>query len=248
MFGKLAPAVALGAASAIALAGARVAAIDPPGGGAAAKGLTAVAGLTVGHHTLTERPTGCTVILAGAEAPSPASTCVAGAGHARNRAARSVEQLAAGPRDPALGRQRLRPRRRERRDALSRERKSASRSSAAVPIVPAAILIDLGFGGDPRSGRGRLRLPGRGRGDRRRGRRRQCRRRRRRHGGQARWAAAANEGRHRLGGDRCPTASSSRRSSPSTPSATSSIPRRARSSPALATPTARRSPTRELLR
>src|SRR2546428_2619016 len=30
---------------------------------AAAKGLTAVTGIKVGHHTLTERPTGCTVIL-----------------------------------------------------------------------------------------------------------------------------------------------------------------------------------------
>src|SRR5215210_3118891 len=27
------------------------------------KGLTAVSGIKVGHHTLTERPTGCTVIL-----------------------------------------------------------------------------------------------------------------------------------------------------------------------------------------
>ena len=27
-------------------------------------GLTAVEGLSVGHHTLTEKPTGCTVILA----------------------------------------------------------------------------------------------------------------------------------------------------------------------------------------
>lgn len=30
----------------------------------APKGLTAIAGLKVGHHTLTERPTGCTVVLA----------------------------------------------------------------------------------------------------------------------------------------------------------------------------------------
>src|SRR5205809_2996757 len=30
---------------------------------AAAKGLTAVTGIKVGHHTLTERPTGCTVVL-----------------------------------------------------------------------------------------------------------------------------------------------------------------------------------------
>ena len=32
------------------------------------KGLTEVAGIRVGHHTLTERPTGCTVILVEATA------------------------------------------------------------------------------------------------------------------------------------------------------------------------------------
>ena len=39
---------------------------------AGAKGLTDVAGIKVGHHTLTERPTGCTVILVEATAPSAA--------------------------------------------------------------------------------------------------------------------------------------------------------------------------------
>ena len=37
-------------------------------GGAPGGGLTAVAGLKVGHHTLGERATGCTVILAEAGA------------------------------------------------------------------------------------------------------------------------------------------------------------------------------------
>lgn len=37
---------------------------DRPGQGRA-RGLTAVEGITVGHHTLDERPTGCTVVLAG---------------------------------------------------------------------------------------------------------------------------------------------------------------------------------------
>ena len=38
------------------------------------KGLTAVAGIRVGHHTLTERPTGCTVVVVarpGAEEEEP---------------------------------------------------------------------------------------------------------------------------------------------------------------------------------
>lgn len=37
---------------------------DRPGQGGA-RGLTAVEGITVGHHTLDERPTGCTVVLTG---------------------------------------------------------------------------------------------------------------------------------------------------------------------------------------
>src|SRR5687768_18623687 len=48
----------LAAACAVGLTGAYAA------DGAFGKGLTAVAGLKVGHHTLSERPTGCTVILA----------------------------------------------------------------------------------------------------------------------------------------------------------------------------------------
>src|SRR5687768_9457183 len=67
MFGKLAGLASIAAASMLAMATLGAAASDPPAAGAAAKGLTAVRGLTVGHHTLTERPTGCTVILTGAE-------------------------------------------------------------------------------------------------------------------------------------------------------------------------------------
>ena len=58
-------------------------------------------------------------------------------------------------------------------------------AAGVVPIVPAAILFDLGFGGDPQDPPdGRLRLPGRRGRQRRPGRRRQRRRRRRRHGRQ----------------------------------------------------------------
>ena len=42
---------------------ATLAARQAPSTGAASNGITAVEGILVGHHTLTERPTGCTVIL-----------------------------------------------------------------------------------------------------------------------------------------------------------------------------------------
>ena len=58
MFGKLTRLASVAAASAVVFATLDAAPSDPPAAGAAAKGLTAVAGLTVGHHTLTERPTG----------------------------------------------------------------------------------------------------------------------------------------------------------------------------------------------
>src|SRR5215207_8901104 len=73
MFRKLARLVCVAMVAALALAGLAAAPADPPATGSAAKGLTAVAGLTVGHHTLTERPTGCTVILTGAEGLDAAS-------------------------------------------------------------------------------------------------------------------------------------------------------------------------------
>jgi L-aminopeptidase/D-esterase-like protein len=47
-----------------------------PAGATASNGLTAVPGIKVGHHTLTKRPTGCTVVLAeaGAVAAARAAT------------------------------------------------------------------------------------------------------------------------------------------------------------------------------
>src|SRR5262245_30679108 len=70
MIGKLA-ATLMGAgmtATAMAAAARQGAPAQRPPAAAAAdsrKGLTAVEGLRVGHHTLTERPTGCTVVLTG---------------------------------------------------------------------------------------------------------------------------------------------------------------------------------------
>lgn len=120
---------------------------------AAAKGLTAVPGLKVGHITLTERPTGCTVIL------------VDGAG-----AVGGVSQRggAPGTRETDL----LNPLNMvDKVNAVVLSGGSAYGIDAAqgavrwleehnigwpvgpngvVPIVPAAILMDLGFGGSPK--------------------------------------------------------------------------------------------------
>ena len=117
----------------------------------AAKGLTAVAGLRVGHFTLSERPTGCTVVI------------VDGAG-----ATGGVSQRggAPGTRETDL----LSPLNMvDRVNAIVLSGGSAYGLDAAqgtmryleergigwpvgrggvVPIVPSAILFDLGFGGD----------------------------------------------------------------------------------------------------
>ena len=60
LFRRLAPGVALVAALAAAQATARM---QTPAPGPDARGITAVDGLKVGSITLTERPTGCTVIV-----------------------------------------------------------------------------------------------------------------------------------------------------------------------------------------
>lgn len=115
------------------------------------QGLTAVAGLTVGHHTLAGRPTGCTVVLAGEGA-------VAGV---------DVRGSAPGTRETDL----LKPENTvDRVQAIVLSGGSAFGLDAAsgvvryleerglgfptragrVPIVPAAILYDLAVGGDPK--------------------------------------------------------------------------------------------------
>jgi L-aminopeptidase/D-esterase-like protein len=113
------------------------------------KGLTEVAGLTVGHHTLSERPTGCTVILLGGEgAVGGVSQRGAAPGtretdlldplntvervHAVVLTGGSAYGLAAA-------------------DGVVRfleERKIGYPiAGTVVPIVPAAVLMDLAFGG-----------------------------------------------------------------------------------------------------
>src|SRR6266571_3956855 len=96
-------------------------------------GLTAVAGLKVGHHTLTTRPTGCTVILA--EAGAVAGVDVRGGAPGT----RETDLL-----DPVNTVQKV--------HAIVLSGGSAfgfDAYVAKVPIVPAAILFDLGVG-DPK--------------------------------------------------------------------------------------------------
>ena len=123
-----------------------VASAQPAG---AADGITAVAGIAVGHHTLAARPTGCTVVLT--EDGATAAVDVRGSAPGTRETAlldptNTVQQvhavvLAGGS---AFGLAAA--------DGVMRylaERNVGFETRAArVPIVPAAILYDLGVGGD----------------------------------------------------------------------------------------------------
>jgi len=114
------------------------------------KGLTAVLGIEVGHHTLAERPTGCTVVLA--RAGAVAGVDVRGGAPGTRETdlldpVNTVEQvqavvLAGGSAfglDTASGAMRW----------LEERGLGYPTRAGVVPIVPAAILFDLGLG-DPR--------------------------------------------------------------------------------------------------
>src|SRR5690348_4613563 len=119
--------------------------------------LTAVPGIKVGHHTLTERPTGCTVILT--EAGAAAGVDVRGAAPGTRETdllnpVNSVQQvhavvLAGGSAfglDAATGVMRYLD---ERNIGFKVDLWRDQIGPVNVPIVPAAILIDLGVGGKP---------------------------------------------------------------------------------------------------
>ena len=113
-------------------------------------GLTALPGIRVGHHTLAERPTGCTVVLM--ESGAVAAVDVRGGAPGTRETAlldplNTVQEIhglvfAGGS---AFGLAAA--------DGVMRylaERNVGFRTRAArVPIVPAAILYDLGIGSDP---------------------------------------------------------------------------------------------------
>jgi L-aminopeptidase/D-esterase-like protein len=114
------------------------------------RGLTAVPGLKVGHHTLSERPTGCTVVLA--EKGVTAGVDVRGSAPGTRETdllapTASVEKVhaivlsggSAFGLDAASGVMRY----------LEQQGVGFPFGGAVIPIVPAAILFDLGVG-DPK--------------------------------------------------------------------------------------------------
>src|SRR5688572_10102911 len=121
--------------------------LKPTGG----RGLTEVQGIKVGSHTLAERPTGCTVILVDGEgvpggvsqrggAPGTSETDLL---HPLNMVDRVNAVVLSGGSAYGL----------DARQGVVRfleEKKIGWKvPTGVVPIVPAAILFDLGFGGKP---------------------------------------------------------------------------------------------------
>jgi L-aminopeptidase/D-esterase-like protein len=143
MIGKLAAGTGV-----VALSATLRAASAPPD---AKKGLTAVDGLTVGHHTLTERPTGCTVILTGPDGVVAGVDVRGGAPGTRDiellDPSNSIQRVhaivlsggSAFGLDAASGVMRY----------LDERKIGFKIAGTQVPIVPAAILMDLAFGGKP---------------------------------------------------------------------------------------------------
>jgi L-aminopeptidase/D-esterase-like protein len=116
---------------------------------AASKGLTAVQGLKVGHHTLAERPTGCTVILTEGGATGGVDVRGGAPGTRETDLLDPVNTVAvvhaivlsggsAYGLDAASGVVRY----------LEEKNIGYRTGPGPVPIVPAAILFDLGFGGN----------------------------------------------------------------------------------------------------
>jgi L-aminopeptidase/D-esterase-like protein len=116
------------------------------------KGLTEVAGLRVGHHTMTGRPTGCTVVLADGEGAVGGVTQRGGAPGTRetdllnplNMVDRVNAVVLAGGSAFGLAAAEGVVR------FLEEHKIGYKTGGGVVPIVPAAILYDLEFGGDAR--------------------------------------------------------------------------------------------------
>ena len=113
--------------------------------------LTDVPGIRVGHHTLDERPTGCTVVLTGPEGAVAGVDVRGGApgtreialldpvNHVQKAHAVVLSGGSAFGLDSATGVMRF----------LEEQDIGYPTRVAKVPIVPAAILFDLGVGGKP---------------------------------------------------------------------------------------------------
>ena len=137
----------MAAAGAAALAGSVPAQGGRTTADAGRRSITQVPGLKVGHYTDTRRPTGCTVIIAEAGATAGVDDARRGARHAQNdllNPSNMVEKvhavmLAGGSAfglDAAGGVMRY----------LEERKIGFDVGVAHVPIVPAAILFDLGVG------------------------------------------------------------------------------------------------------
>jgi L-aminopeptidase/D-esterase-like protein len=119
--------------------------------------LTAIDGIKVGHHTLAERPTGCTVILVNGKVVAGVAQRGSAPGTRDTdfllpvNAADGVNAVvlsggSAFGLDTANGVMRWLD---ERQGQGGRRREDALASQAAVPVVSAAVLIDLWVGGKP---------------------------------------------------------------------------------------------------
>jgi L-aminopeptidase/D-esterase-like protein len=142
--------IPLAVAASLALTSLAVAQGSPP---MSSKGLTEVEGLRVGHFTLAERPTGCTVVIVDGEGAAGGVAQRGGAPGTRETDLLDPRNLvdkvnaivlsggSAFGLDASQGVMRY-----------LEERKIGWNVGAAgvVPIVPSAILFDLGFGGDPK--------------------------------------------------------------------------------------------------
>lgn len=122
-------------------------------GGSVGKGLTDVDGIKVGHHTLTQRPTGCTVILVDGDgavggvsqrggAPGTSETDLLDPLNLVEKVNAVV--LAGGSAFGLDARQGV-------VRYLEEKNTGYNTSAGVVPIVPAAILFDLGFGGNSKA-------------------------------------------------------------------------------------------------
>jgi L-aminopeptidase/D-esterase-like protein len=120
-----------------------------PAPSAAPSGLTAVPGVKVGHHTLTERPTGCTVILPPTGSVGSVDVRGGAPGTRETDLLNPVNNVqvvnaivlsggSAYGLDAATGAMKW----------LEEHNTGYPVGRGVVPIVPAAILMDLGFGGD----------------------------------------------------------------------------------------------------
>ena len=144
------PVVALGLAAWVAVAAVAGQQASPPA--AANPTLTAVPGIKVGHHTLTERPTGCTVILVDGDGAAGGVSQRGGAPGTRETdlldPANMVDKVnavvlsggSAFGLEAATGTVRW----------LEEHNIGWDVRIAKVPIVPAAILFDLPVGGNPK--------------------------------------------------------------------------------------------------